>query len=82
MPALQKKHKKSSIHKVKSLMNTRYGRSVIIGFQKTQIYQRFAGSRQEVFILIYGQPYFHKYVCCKLAVEFYSRMGYTMFERS
>ena len=32
-------------------MNTRYGRSVIIGFQKTQIYQRFAGSRQGVFIL-------------------------------
>ena len=28
-----------------------YGRSVIIGFQKTQIYQRFSGSRQEVFIL-------------------------------
>lgn len=27
------------------------GPSVIIGFQKTQIYQRFAGSRQEVFIL-------------------------------
>ncbi len=27
------------------------GRSVIIGSQKTQIYQRFAGSRQEVFIL-------------------------------
>ena len=27
------------------------GRSVIIGFQKTQIYQRFAGSRQEGFIL-------------------------------
>ena len=27
------------------------GRSEIIGFQKTQIYQRFAGSRQEVFIL-------------------------------
>ena len=27
MPALQKKHKKSSIHKVKSLMNTRYGAS-------------------------------------------------------
>ena len=27
------------------------GRSVIIGFQKTQIYQQFAGSRQEVFIL-------------------------------
>ena len=26
-------------------------RSVIIGFQKTQIYQRFAGSQQEVFIL-------------------------------
>ena len=29
----------------------RSGSSVIIGFQKTQIYQRFAGSRQEVFIL-------------------------------
>ena len=28
-----------------------FGRSVIIGFQKTQLYQRFAGSRQEVFIL-------------------------------
>ena len=28
-----------------------FGRSVIIGFQKTQIYQRFSGSRQEVFIL-------------------------------
>jgi hypothetical protein len=28
-----------------------FGRSVIIGFQKTQIYQRFAGSQQEVFIL-------------------------------
>ena len=53
-------------------------------FQKLQIYQRFAGSRQEVFvlILIYGQTYFHKYVCCKLAVEFYSGMGYTVFERS
>ena len=29
----------------------RLGPSVIIGSQKTQIYQRFAGSRQEVFIL-------------------------------
>ena len=28
-----------------------FGPSVIIGFQKTQIYQRFAGSRQEAFIL-------------------------------
>ena len=28
-----------------------FGRSVIIGSQKTQIYQRFAGSQQEVFIL-------------------------------
>ena len=28
-----------------------FGRSVIIEFQKTQIYQRFAGSQQEVFIL-------------------------------
>ena len=27
------------------------GPSVIIGFQKTQIYQRFTGSQQEVFIL-------------------------------
>ena len=30
-----------------------FGRSVIIGFQKTQIYQRFAGSQQEVFILYF-----------------------------
>ena len=28
-----------------------HGRSVIIGSQETQIYQRFAGSRQEGFIL-------------------------------
>ena len=35
----------------KSCKDTLHGRSVIIGFQKTQIYQRFAGSRQEVFIL-------------------------------
>ena len=34
-----------------SILVTQDGRSVIIGFQKTQIYQRFAGSRQEVFIL-------------------------------
>ena len=34
-----------------SIPVTLYGPSVIIGFQKTQIYQRFAGSRQEVFIL-------------------------------
>ena len=27
MPALQKKHKKSSVHNLKSVMNTRYGRS-------------------------------------------------------
>ena len=27
MPALQKKHKKSSVHNIKSVMNTRYGRS-------------------------------------------------------
>ncbi len=25
MPALQKKHKKSSVHSIKSVMNTRYG---------------------------------------------------------
>ena len=25
MPALQKKHKKSSVHNLKSVMNTRYG---------------------------------------------------------
>ena len=30
---------------------TDFGRSVIIGSQETQIYQRFAGSRQEGFIL-------------------------------
>ena len=27
MPALQKKHKKSSVHNIKSVMNTRYGPS-------------------------------------------------------
>ena len=25
MPALQKKHKKSSVHNIKSVINTRYG---------------------------------------------------------
>ena len=30
MPALQKKHKKSSVHNIKSVMNTRYGPSVEI----------------------------------------------------
>lgn len=28
MPALQKKHKKSSVHNIKSVMNTRYGTDV------------------------------------------------------
>ena len=28
MPALQKKHKKSSVHNIKSVMNTRYGADV------------------------------------------------------
>ena len=36
---------------LRSYKDTLHGPSVIIGFQKTQIYQRFAGSRQEVFIL-------------------------------
>ena len=76
--------KKQSVHYriLRSYKDTLHGRSVIIGFQKTQIYQRFAGSRQEVFILIHRQPHFDKCVRCKLAVEFYSKMGYTMFERS
>ena len=34
-----------------SILVTQYGRSVIIGSQKTQIYQWFAGRQQEVFIL-------------------------------
>ena len=42
-----------------------FGQSVIIGFQKTQIYQRFAGSRQEVFIL---KLYWVK--VCQLTVHF------------
>ena len=41
--------KNKSEQAIQSLL--RRGRSVIIGFQKTQIYQRFAGSQQEVFIL-------------------------------
>ena len=36
MPALQKKHKKSSVHNIKSVMNTRYGRSGIIGFNEVR----------------------------------------------
>lgn len=36
---------------ISSIVFGNHGPSVIIGFQKTQIYQRFAGSRQEVFIL-------------------------------
>ena len=40
-----------AVFSVLHLSSTHFGRSVIIGFQKTQIYQRFAGSRQEVFIL-------------------------------
>lgn len=45
--------KKQSVHYriLKSYKDTLHGRSVIIGSQKTQIYQRFAGSQQEVFIL-------------------------------
>ena len=45
--------KKQSVHYriLRSYKDTLHGPSVIIGFQKTQIYQRFAGSRQEVFIL-------------------------------
>ena len=45
MPALQKKHKKSSVHNIKSVMNTRYGRSVIIGLGKIQSYQWFASNK-------------------------------------
>lgn len=46
-------NKKQSVHYriLRSYKDTLHGRSVIIGFQKTQIYQRFAGSQQEVFIL-------------------------------
>ena len=43
--------KDSGNKKGKSYKDLPFGPSVIIGFQKTQIYQRFAGSRQEVFIL-------------------------------
>ena len=45
--------KKQSVHYriLRSYKDTLHGASVIIGFQKTQIYQRFAGSRQEAFIL-------------------------------
>ena len=34
MPALQKKHKKSSVHSIKSVMNTRYGASGDTAFFK------------------------------------------------
>ena len=42
--------KDSGNKKGKSYKDLPFGPSVIIGFQKTQIYQRFAGSRQEVII--------------------------------
>ena len=32
MPAHQKKHKKSSVHNIKSVMNTRYGKSTARGY--------------------------------------------------
>ena len=42
MPALQKKHKKSSVHNIKSVMNTRYGADVLMGlFQQTRINKGF-----------------------------------------
>ena len=41
MPALQKKHKKSSVHNIKSVMNTRYGPSRIIGFHEIRSIKRF-----------------------------------------
>ena len=44
--------KDSGNKKGKSYKDLPFGPSVIIGFQKTQIYQRFAGSWQEVFILL------------------------------
>ena len=34
MPALQKKHKKSSVHNIKSVMNTRHGASGDTAFFK------------------------------------------------
>ena len=45
--------KKQSVHYriLRSYKDTLHGPSVIIGSQKTQIYQRFSGSLQEVFIL-------------------------------
>ena len=43
--------KDSGNKKGKSYKDLPFGRSVIIGSQETQIYQRFAGSRQEGFIL-------------------------------
>ena len=43
--------KDSGNKKGKSYKDLPFGRSVIIGFQKTQIYQRFASSKQGAFIL-------------------------------
>ena len=47
----QDKRKSDRKWRINSAFGQNFGQSVIIGFQKTQIYQRFAGSRQEVFIL-------------------------------
>ena len=54
--------KDSGNKKSKSYKDLPFGPSVIIGSQKTQIYQRFTGSQQEGFILIYGQSCFCKYM--------------------
>ena len=66
-------------YKIKSPETLRFqdffGRSVIIGFQKTQIYQRFAGSRQEVFILIYGSHISGNIAAANLLLNFTAEWG-------
>ena len=51
IPTIPHAHRHSKMTADKRRRSFQFGRSGIIGFQKTQIYQRFAGSRKEVFIL-------------------------------
>ena len=47
MPALQKKHKKSSVHNIKSVMNTRYGNPAQFGCRWQGVYSQKVGSAAE-----------------------------------
>ena len=66
MPALQKKHKKSSVHNIKSVMNTRYGcggRTRTYGLRvmssKQSVCYRSATSRKVLILLTFSKSSFY-----------------------